>query len=495
MLKTPPLYYRRALMNHKITSYISGTAALLLALSCTLSPNVTAVGTTETIPSQTLLPTTAIQGDEIRVFPDVQPTDWFYDDVYRLIGEDILHGYSDGLFHPEQEVSNAEFVKMLMIALDFDVSETLDLMLFDDHWASRYISFAYKHDILTDDDLIEGFDPDAPITREAMTRMTVLGLGIDPVHIDAPFSDSSDIYADTAYREYLLRGYLVDGDTRIYDKDGTALRSEASSIIRRILDYRDDPYSYKRDVILENAADAELNTESELLDLFYVLNREFIANFTFKTSVPYDKWASYYRHANVIHLEHFYSSYLHCSYISGSNTYNLTFEYKTDIDILKQYHSETQAAAEAIVAEIITDDMDDRAKIKAIHDYIVLNCAYDYENYAAGTIPFEARLAYGALIKKSAVCQGYTAAFNLLCKEAGVRSVVVTGTSPTSPDVHAWNMVLVDGKIYYIDITHNDPVPDQAGKVSYKYFMFTSDQMLSLGYLWDKSHSDIKYFY
>ncbi len=482
-------------MNRKIISYFSSAAALILALSCTLSPSVNAVGTTETIPSQDLHPEVAEQTKEIQVFADVKPEDWFHDDVYTLIDKDILHGYSDGLFHPEREVSNAEFVKMLMIGINYDVSETLDLMLFGDHWASSYISFAYKHDILTDDDFISGFDPDAPITREAMTRMTVLGLGIDPVKIDAPFSDGSDVYADTAYREYLLRGYLLDDETRIYDKDGTALRSEASSIITRILDYRDDPYLYKRDVILENAAAAELNTESELIDLFYVLNREFITDFSFKTAVPYDKWAGYYRHANVIHLEHFYSSYLHCSYVSGSNTYDLTLEYKTDIDLLKQYHSETKAAAEAIIAEIITDDMDDRAKIKAIHDYIVLNCAYDYDNYVAETIPFEARLAYGALVKKSAVCQGYTAAFNLLCKEAGVRSVVITGTSPSSPDVHAWNMVLVDGKMYYIDITHNDPVPDQADKVSYKYFMLSGDEMLNLGYLWDKSHSDIKYFY
>ncbi len=482
-------------MNRKILSYFSGATASFLIFSCALSPNVTATGTTETLPSQDLHPETVQTEPEISVFPDVTPEDWFHDDVYRLIGEDILHGYSDGLFHPEREVSNAEFVKMLMVSLGFDVSEDFDLMLFDDHWASSYISFAYKHDILTDDDLIAGFNPDAPISREAMTRMTVLGLGIDPVQIDAPFSDGSDVYADTAYREYLLRGYLLDDDTRIYDKDGTALRSEASSIITRILDYRDDPYSYKRDVILENAATAELNTESELLDLFYILNREFITEFTFKTSVPYDKWADYYRHANVIHLEHFYSSYLHCLYVSGSNTYALTLEYKTDVELLKQYHDEAEVKAKEIIAEIITGEMDDKAKIKAIHDYIVINCAYDYDNYVAGTIPFEARLAYGALIKKSAVCQGYTAAFNLLCKEAGVRSVVVTGTSPSSTDVHAWNMVLVDGEIYYIDITHNDPVPDQAGKASNKYFMLSADQMTNFGYLWDKSLSNIKYFY
>ena len=241
-------------MNHNFTSYIGAAVALSITLSSVFSPVISAAGTTENIPSQNLHAEPLQLSVNAVTFSDVKETDWFCADVARLVEKNILHGYSDGLFHPERDVSNAEFIKMLMIALEVDVSEALDLMLFDEHWASSYISFAYKRDILTDDDFISGFDPDAPITRENMTRMTVLGLGIDLVAITAPFSDGSDIYADTAYREYLLRGYLLDDSTRIYNKDGTALRSEASSIISRILDYRADPYSYKKDVVLENAA-------------------------------------------------------------------------------------------------------------------------------------------------------------------------------------------------------------------------------------------------
>lgn len=484
-------------MNRKILHRFCAAAALFAVLSSQVSLTVSAAGISNnaTIPSENVPPaTTEVPSIEIP-FPDVRETDWFCDAVIRLTEEKILHGCTDGLFHPELEITNAEFVKLLMESLDIDVSEPLDLMLFSDHWASSYISYAYKSDIITDNDLIEGFDPSAPITRADMTRMMILSLGIEPVQIDAPFTDSSDIYANTAYKEYLLRGYLLDDDTRIYEPEGNALRCEAVAIIVRILEYMEDSYAYKRDAILDNAATAELNTESELIDLFYILNREFMTQFTFKTKIPYETWANYYRHANVIQLEHFYSSYLHCSYISGSNTYNITLEYRSDIDQLKQYYSEADKAATDAVTAIIKDGMSASEKIKAIHDYIILNCAYDYDNYLGQTIPFEARLAYGALCQKSAVCQGYTAAFNLLCKKAGIRSVVVTGSTPTSPDVHAWNMVLVDGKIFYIDTTHDDPVPDKVGSISYKYFMRTADEMIALGYNWDKSQSNIKYFY
>ena len=43
--------------------------------------------------------------------------------------------------------------------------------------------------------------------------------------------------------------------------------------------------------------------------------------------------------------------------------------------------------AKAIIKKTVTSDMSDAQKVKAIHDYIVLNCAYDYENLLMGTIP------------------------------------------------------------------------------------------------------------
>jgi len=328
-----------------------------------------------------------------------------------------------------------------------------------------------------------------------MTKMMILALGIEPARIDDPFTDISDIYASTAYNEYLLRGYLMEDDTRVYNGNSNAMRSEAAAIAVRIMNYRENSYEYKKAAILENASQNPLNNEFELLDLFYIINREFMTEFTFESTVPLDTCMEYYFHANVIHLEYFYSSNTYFKHYTNVNRYELTLEYAPDIETQKQYHSAAVEKADKIIASIITEGMSGLEKIKAIHDYLILNCAYDYDSYIAGSISPESRLSYGALCNQSAVCQGYAAAFNLLCDRVGIRSVGVSGFAPGSEDEHAWNMLLLDGQIYYIDVTHDDPVPDQKGRISYKYYYLTEAEMTRLGYTWDKNQSNLKYLY
>lgn len=493
------IHQRSELMNNKFQKRITALCAALLVAVSALS--VIPIGAIEPSDSVNYIIPSVSSPDNmeeavVSPFPDVGEDDWFFDDVIRLTALKILDGYPDGSFHPEREITNAEFVKVLMVAMGAATDAEFDFLLFPEHWASVYISLAYKDGILTDDDIIAGFDPSAPITRAAMTKMMVLALGIDVVRIDDPFSDISDAYASTAYNEYLLRGYLMPDGTRIYNGEGNALRSEAASIIVRVLDYREEPYAYKKDAILANAAENKLNTESEIIDLFYVLSREFMSEFTFMSDIPFDTWKNYYRHANVIYLEYFYTTSLSCSYNANDPVeYHLTLRYANDVDELKALHKKALEKADKFAETVITEDMSDTEKVKAIHDYIILNCAYDYNNYLAGTVNFEARLAAGALCNKSAVCQGYAAAFNMLARRVGIRSVVVTGTAPGSADEHAWNMVLIGGRIYHIDVTHDDPVPDMTGRISYRYYMLSDAEMTELGYVWDKSQSNLKYFY
>lgn len=428
-------------------------------------------------------------------FSDVAADDWFYEDVTRLTSLGILNGYPDGQFHPEREITNAEFIKVLICTDTALEPAADDPSLFAGHWASGYIAEALRRGILTESDLADGFDPDAPISRSAMTKMMIRALGIEPARIDDPFTDISDMYASTAYNEYLLRGYPHDDGSRTYEGSSSALRSEAAAIAMRVIEYREDAYAYKRDAIIANASENILTTESELIDLFYILNREFYTEFTFETSIPIGIWQKYYQHSNIIYVEYFYTSSVSIKYLEGGNEYQITLQYDRDIDALREIHAKVDQKADAVIDSIITDSMTDHDKVKAIHDYIILNCEYDFDNYLLGTIPSESRMAYGVLCERKAVCQGYTAAFNLLCAKVGIRSVAIGGNAPNSSEDHSWNMVLVDGQIYYVDTTHDDPVPDRKGRTSYKYFYLTEAEMTSLGYVWDKTQSNVKYFY
>ncbi|MGH2330987.1 stalk domain-containing protein [Thermoanaerobacter mathranii] len=174
---------------------------------------------------------------------------------------------------------------------------------------------------------------------------------------------------------------------------------------------------------------------------------------------------------------------------------SIKFEYIYPKDKLKKMKDEVYIKAKEIISQIIKPDMSDIDKVKAIHDYIVKNTKYDYENLINNTIPPESYTAYGVLIKGVGVCQGYTAAFNLLAQLARIDSLGVAGTgfnySGSMP--HAWNMIRIDGKISYVDVTWDDPVPDQGDNVRYDYFNVTEEQ-LAKDHSWDKEKFLEKYF-
>ena len=429
-------------------------------------------------------------------YADVPANSWSRPDVDRTTALGIFNGYDDGYFRPERNVTCAEFTKVLMMCVGETPAPGAQEKLFPEHWASPYISLAYSLGIITESDMRDGFSPDEPITRLLMTRMTVRALALEPAYIKSPFADTSDPYVSAAYRAYLLRGYITADGRRVANGRNSATRAEAAAIAVRILDYRADSYEYKKQAILENARSNYLDTEAELMDLFYVLNRELYEEFTFYTHLQFEEWYPVYADTKLVHFEYFFSSECVCSYIPGNNMYVIKLKYPEKMSVMKQQRDSTEKAADRIMADIITDGMTVDEKVRAIHDYIVLNCVYDYEGYAAGRISDEAYTAYGALCMGRAVCQGYTNAFNLLCKKAGVPSITVMGTAPGNGDTdHAWNLILKDGRHYGVDTTFDDPVPDVAGRIDSGYFMMTPDEMKARGYVWDESQIKMEYFH
>lgn len=146
----------------------------------------------------------------------------------------------------------------------------------------------------------------------------------------------------------------------------------------------------------------------------------------------------------------------------------------------------TEAYVDEILKRIITKKMTDVEKIKAVHDYIVLHTAY-YENprLKPEDYPAEVFTIEGVLLKGEAVCQGYAETFQLFMEKLGISSRVVVGKDLIDLVGHAWNMVSLDGKWYHVDVTWDDPVPDQPDRVQYKYFLVT-DEILSVDHSWNR---------
>lgn len=137
-----------------------------------------------------------------------------------------------------------------------------------------------------------------------------------------------------------------------------------------------------------------------------------------------------------------------------------------------------------IISEIIKDDMNDYEKELAIHDYLVKNYKYDYDNYINDTLPDQSYTPYGLLFKGTGVCQAYAETMKLFLNKVGIECEVVIGTS--RGEAHAWNVVKLDDEYYMLDVTWDDPTPDEEGYANYDYFNVTSEQ-LNKDHSWDSN--------
>ena len=159
------------------------------------------------------------------------------------------------------------------------------------------------------------------------------------------------------------------------------------------------------------------------------------------------------------------------SYIYGValyDSYDLSDEERTSrIDALKTSVND--------IFNSMPQGMSDIETAVWIHNYLVLNSAYDYDNYLAGTIPYTSYCAYGTIVNQLSVCEGYSYAYAMLLKMCGIPAITVTGTA--NGGSHAWNEIQLDGKWYCVDITWDDPVPDSPGIVKYGYLFLTDSEL------------------
>lgn len=151
-------------------------------------------------------------------------------------------------------------------------------------------------------------------------------------------------------------------------------------------------------------------------------------------------------------------------YTSGSIVTRLLITYQEGYDH-EAFKRETQKAL-----AVVTEDMSDLEKAVALHEYLVVNTAYDYQNLLDNTLPETVYTAYGILVNHTGVCQGYALTYKYLLNTLGIECYMVSSANIN----HAWNMIVLDGKYYQVDTTWDDPVWDKAGQVCHSN-MFRSD--------------------
>lgn len=159
------------------------------------------------------------------------------------------------------------------------------------------------------------------------------------------------------------------------------------------------------------------------------------------------------------------------------------------------YHqtSSGNAAVDKKVRSIINKEikpgMTDAEKVKAIHDYIIQNCSYDYAHVDLEKDGYWST-AEGPLLKGKAICSGYSAAFHVCMDALNIPNSSIGGEVSDGTG-HAWNMVQIDGNWYHIDLTFDDPTFPKKNTpknidmfVSYEYFLVNDQKMIDDGRRW-----------
>ena len=188
------------------------------------------------------------------------------------------------------------------------------------------------------------------------------------------------------------------------------------------------------------------------------------------------------------HPEIFYSNNsIRVGYSYNPSTNKITYieflvSYLYDEDTINSMKNELNEKIDYIQNNYLNGVNDKLEQEYIIHDYIVNNTTYDYENFKNNTIPHESYTVYGALVNGVAVCEGYSKAALLLFNKVGIEAGIVTSSDMN----HAWNYVNIDNQYYHVDLTFDDPFPE-SNRVSYNYFNLTNTEMLRDHYGWNES--------
>lgn len=142
--------------------------------------------------------------------------------------------------------------------------------------------------------------------------------------------------------------------------------------------------------------------------------------------------------------------------------HKFTIKYTINYLETKDETMQVNRKVEEVLKEMDIKNKSELKKVRLIHDFIISNSEYDLSS--------RYNSAFGNLIMKHSACQGYAQLAYKMFTEAGIACRVVTGKSGGSP--HAWNIVRVDGKWYFIDCTWDDPVgTDIPESARYAYYL------------------------
>lgn len=478
-------------MKRRVGAFIL-TAAVLLAVLPVQARTAGAFAPSETYEGQ---------------FSDVSASDWYYEDVKALYELGLARGKGAGdVFDPDGALTVAEVITMasrLRSLYETGGSESgRDLYgIGGGAWYLPYVRHLIAKGVIGEE-LAGAYE--RPATRAEAAHVMARALPgelFTPVNRETAEAGRAsgqylrDVGEETPYREDILLlydwgiagGAAADGS---FQPEGAISRCQAAAMVVRLayeerrltLDWEIRP-SYSRkgttmaDLVSSDGTFYEdpAPDEGEKIDadVRYMLSRgERVLRLQYSgkslSKAFVDELTQAFLNAARNYVEQTYN-YVQVSYSTRAGYVHMTFasslypESRVD-----EYREATMDYALALhdglwESGVLNADMTDYDKARVYFTWICENCRYDHAS--AGM----SHTGWRAFAEQIAVCDGYTAAYNLLLKLEGIDC----GTYSTAE--HIWTVADLDGRICHIDTTWGD----QSYGVEYRYFAMTEADALA----------------
>lgn len=172
--------------------------------------------------------------------------------VAKLIAENVVNGYPDGTFRPQNKVTRAEAAKMIVLATGEKQTAAGETPVFTDikgHWAESYVQTAANAGILNGYP-DKTFRPEQTVTYYEMAKILVAAKGYTEDQLEGTWPDN---YMNKA-AELKITANLPETE----DPAGSALRGETARMIYNALYKAQQPEEPEKPI----TPDEKLNLEN-----------------------------------------------------------------------------------------------------------------------------------------------------------------------------------------------------------------------------------------
>jgi len=165
----------------------------------------------------------------VKKFNDISSSTWCYKYVTELASNNVIDGYADKTYKPNNTVTYGAALKLVMLAAGYPEQAPINSNVF-----SGYLAKAQAEGIVTRTIV----NLSAPITRLQMAQLAAGALDLDTTNLSSikPFTDTDSAHAQALNAAGIIEGYFSNG-TSTYKPNNNLTRGQLSAIVWRMYNY------------------------------------------------------------------------------------------------------------------------------------------------------------------------------------------------------------------------------------------------------------------